>query len=54
MIKNNNDPKIETVKHLELIYLNNISISFNITSKVCKFPGYAYGVIQSIRQISYF
>ena len=39
--KNKYDPKIETVKYLELIDKNKIWLIFNTASKVCKFPGRA-------------
>ena len=35
------DPKIETVKYLELICQNKIRVILNTTSKVWKFPGHA-------------
>ena len=41
-LKNKYDPKIETVKYLELIGQNKIWLIFNTASKVCKFPGNAY------------
>ena len=39
--RKNYDPKIETVKHLELINQNKIFPNFKITSEVRKFPGHA-------------
>ena len=35
------DPKIKTVKYLELINQNKIWLVFNIALKVCKFPEHA-------------
>ena len=39
--KNKYDPKLKTVKHLELIDQNKTRLILNIASKVCKFPGHA-------------
>ena len=38
--ENKYDPKIETVKYLELIDQNKIWLIFNTAFKVCKFPGH--------------
>ena len=37
------DPKIETVKYLELINQNKIGLIFGTASKLCKFCGHASG-----------
>ena len=39
--ENKYDPKIETVKYLELIEQNKMWLIFNTASKMCKFPGHA-------------
>ena len=41
--KNVDDPKIETVKYLELINQNKIGLIFGTASKLCKFCGHASG-----------
>ena len=52
----NYDPKIETVKCLELIDLNIIWLIFNTESKGCKFTGHAssHSIFNTFHQISYF
>ena len=43
--KNKYDPKIETVKYLELIEQNQIWPILTLPQKVCKFPGHASSAV---------
>ena len=54
--KNKYDPKIETVKYLELIDQNKIWLIFNIASTACKFSGHAssHSIFNIFAQISDF